>query len=65
MSKESRNSYKGSHAGASTFYSLGFIGALIYFIQQSNTIWQFLVGILEAFIWPIILIYNLLKFMQV
>lgn len=65
MAKESKQSYKGNGAGGGAVYGLGFIGALVYFIQQSDTFWQFLLGILEAFIWPALVIYHLLKFLHI
>ncbi len=41
-------------------YFFGFIGAAIYYLQQSATFWQGVVGILKAFIWPVFLVYKLL-----
>ena len=41
-------------------YFLGLIGAAIYYIQQSNTFGQGVVGFLKALVWPVFLVYNLL-----
>jgi hypothetical protein len=41
-------------------YFLGFIGAAIYYIQQSAGFWQGVVGFLKALVWPVFLIYKLL-----
>ena len=41
-------------------YFLGFIGAAVYYIQQSTTFWQGVFGVLKALIWPAFLIYELL-----
>jgi CO dehydrogenase/acetyl-CoA synthase beta subunit len=41
-------------------YFLGFIGAAIYYISQSATFWQGVVGFLKALVWPVFLVYKLL-----
>jgi len=41
-------------------YFLGFIGAAVYYLQQSATFWQGLVGVLKALVWPAFLVYKLL-----
>lgn len=41
-------------------YFLGIIGASVYYIQQSATFWQGLVGVLKALVWPAFLVFKLL-----
>ncbi len=41
-------------------YFLGFIGAVVYYIGNSTTFWQGVVGFLKAIVWPVFLIYKLL-----
>ncbi len=41
-------------------YFLGIIGAAVYYIQQSATFWQGVVGVLKALVWPAFLIHKLL-----
>jgi hypothetical protein len=55
-------SCKGAGGG---FYFLGFIGAVIYFIQHSIGFWSGVVGVLKALVWPAFLIYKALEFLQV
>lgn len=43
-------------------YGLGFIGALVYFLQHANTFWLVILGILKAIVWPGFLVYKLLQF---
>ncbi|MEE9525857.1 MAG: hypothetical protein V3V78_04600 [Candidatus Woesearchaeota archaeon] len=43
-------------------YCGGFIGALIYFLSTATGFWIGVLGILKAIIWPIILVFELLKF---
>ncbi|MCB0279527.1 MAG: hypothetical protein KDD94_08505 [Calditrichaeota bacterium] len=49
------------HSG-NAVYGMGFIGAAIYFISTSTGFWSGVLGFLKAIIWPVILVYELLKF---
>jgi hypothetical protein len=46
--------------GCGGIYFLGFIGSAVFYLQQSATFWQGVVGILKAFVWPAFLVYKLL-----
>ena len=46
-------------------YGLAFIGAVIYYIQHSETFWMGVLGVLKAIVWPAILVYKLLEFLKV
>lgn len=48
----------------SAVYGLGFVGAAIYYIQSSSTFWEGAFGVLKAIVWPAMLIYKLLGFLQ-
>lgn len=50
------------HAGGGAVYGFGLIGALIYFIQNADTFWLGVLGVLKAIIWPAFLVYKLLQF---
>lgn len=56
---------KMSSGSSSAVYGLGFVGALIYFIQHATGFWIGVLGILKAMVWPVILIYKLLEFLKV
>lgn len=45
-------------------YGLFFIGAAVYYIQQSDTFWLGLLGILKALVWPAMLIYKVFILLQ-
>ncbi len=45
-------------------YGMAFIGALIFFIQQADTFWMGVLGVLKALVWPAILVYQLLKLLN-
>jgi hypothetical protein len=47
------------HRACGGIYFLGFIGAAVYYIQQSATFWQGVVGFLKALVWPAFLVYKL------
>jgi hypothetical protein len=54
----------GAAAGAGAVYGLGFIGALVYFIQTAQGFWDGLLGVLKAMVWPGFLVYELAKFLH-
>ncbi len=56
-----KNSMQGGSGSA--IYGLGLIGALVYYIQAAGTFGMVLLGILKAIIWPVFLVYDLLKFL--
>ncbi|MCL5009227.1 MAG: hypothetical protein M1400_02700 [Patescibacteria group bacterium] len=45
-------------------YGLAFLGAAVYYIQNSQTFWMGVVGVLKALVWPAFLIYEMLKFLK-
>lgn len=51
---------KSHHAGGA-MYGLGFIGALIYYIQHANSFLMGVLGVLKAIVWPAILVYKALE----
>jgi len=53
----------GTSGAASGAYGLGFVGALIYYIQHADTFWVGVVGLLKALVWPAFLVYKLLEFL--
>lgn len=60
-----------SHAGVKVIdragpggfvFFLAYIGAAIYFIQQSNGgFWEVILGLLQAAVWPVYVIYHVLS----
>jgi hypothetical protein len=47
--------------GGNAVYGLGLIGALIYYIQYADGFWSVVLGILKALVWPVFVVYELLK----
>lgn len=52
---------KSSGAGGGAVYGLGFIGAAVFYFQQADTFWMFVLAIPKALIWPGIVVFELLK----
>ncbi len=52
------------HGAASGAYGLGFIGALIFYIQHAATFGMGVLGVLKAMVWPAMLVYKLLEFLK-
>lgn len=50
-----------NHASSGAIYGLGIIGALIYFLQNANTIWEGIIGIIYAIFWPGVVVYKVLE----
>ncbi len=42
------------------FYFLGFLGALIYYMQQATGFWSVILGILKAIVWPVFVVLKIL-----
>lgn len=57
------NKYKGGSAGGAVYF-FGFVGALIYYIQQSTTFSEGLIGFLKALVWPAFLIHRVFNILN-
>jgi len=51
------------HHAHDGIYSLGIIGAAIYYISAATGFWMGVLGLLKALVWPAFLVYEALKFM--
>jgi hypothetical protein len=61
--KEESKVYKTGAGTGAGVYCLGFIGALVYYIQVSVSFWDGVLGILKSFVWPAFLVHGILKFL--
>lgn len=52
------------NAASSSIYGLGFIGALVYYIGHATTFWLGIAGFFKAIFWPAMLVYELLKYLN-
>jgi len=58
------NSKSCRDGSAGAVYGLGFLGALIYYISHASGFWMGILGILKALIWPLLLVYQLLNYLN-
>lgn len=49
------------NASSGGVYSLGMIGAAVYFIGQATGFWMGVWGFIKALVWPAFLVYEALK----
>lgn len=52
------------NASAGAIYGLGLIGALVYYLQHAGTLWEGVLGILKAIVWPALIVYKVLGFLK-
>lgn len=48
----------GAAAGGGAIYGLGILGALVYFWQQADTFWEYVLAVLQGVLWPAFLVYE-------
>jgi hypothetical protein len=46
-------------------YLVTFIGAAVYFVQNSEGFWGFVLAILQALVWPGFVVYHVLQMLGV
>ena len=51
----------GAAAGGGAIYGLGIFGALVYFWQQANTFWEYLLAVVQGLFWPAFMVYEVFK----
>ena len=54
--------YKG--ASNAPVYGLGLIGAWIYYLSHAATFWMGVLGILKGIVWPAMLVYEAMKYLN-
>jgi hypothetical protein len=62
--KKSMKEWGGRHGGTGGLYFVGFIGALVYYIQTAPNFWSGVVDVIKALVWPGVLVYQLFKFLH-
>jgi hypothetical protein len=51
----------GAAAGGGAIYGLGIFGALVYFWQQADGFWEYLLAIVQGLFWPAFMVYEVFK----
>jgi hypothetical protein len=54
--------YRG--AASAPVYGLGFLGALVYYLGHATTFWMGVLGVFKAIVWPAMLVYELMKYLN-
>jgi len=54
--------YKG--AASAPIYGLGLIGAWVYYLVHAETFWMGVLGILKGIVWPAMLVYEMMKYLN-
>jgi hypothetical protein len=60
-SKDSKKKVNSSHGSAGALYFVGFIGALVYWMQAAVGFGAVVTGFLKALVWPAYIVYKLLE----
>lgn len=48
----------GAAVGGGAIYSLGIMGALVYFWQQADVWWEYLLAFIQGLFWPAFMVYE-------
>ncbi|MFH1592948.1 MAG: hypothetical protein ABIB47_06295 [Candidatus Woesearchaeota archaeon] len=51
------------NSSGGALYGFGFLGAAIYYISTATGFWVGVLGVLKSIVWPVFLVYELLKFL--
>lgn len=49
-----------NHNGSGAIYGIGIIGAFIYYMQQADSFWAVIWGIVKALFWPAVILHKVL-----
>jgi hypothetical protein len=49
---------KAGAAGGGALYGLGIFGAWVYFWQQADAFWEYLLAVLQGLFWPAFMVYE-------
>jgi hypothetical protein len=53
-----------THHGGGAIYGLGFIGAVVYYVQHASSFIDGVWGVLKAIVWPAMLVYKALELLK-
>ena len=59
-----RSSNAGCLAGGGAFYTLGIIGSWVYFWQQADSFWGFVLVFFQGLFWPAWMVYEVFSALQ-
>ncbi|OGM74326.1 hypothetical protein A2382_02845 [Candidatus Woesebacteria bacterium RIFOXYB1_FULL_38_16] len=56
--------HKGGGQAGGAVYGIGFIGGIIFFVQNSTSITDALLGVVKAIFWPAFFVYKFFEYIQ-
>jgi hypothetical protein len=67
MAKSDNSLVKITHEHGPTgfIFFLAYVGAVVYFFQQSPDFWGFILALIKAIVWPAFVSYNVLEVLGV
>jgi hypothetical protein len=54
-----------NHSGGGAVYGMGFLGAVIYYLQHADSIQSALFGFFKAIFWPAFFVYKAIELMKI
>jgi len=54
-------SNRGTGAAGGAIYALGIFGAWVWFFQQADTFWGYLLAVFQGFFWPAWMVYDIFR----
>ena len=51
----------GAAAGGGAIYALGIFGAWVYFWQQADTFWEYVLVLFQGLFWPAFMVYQVFE----
>ncbi len=64
MSDHERRKVYYSRGTSEAVYGLGIVGAWVYYISSAPTFWIGVLGVLKGIVWPAMLVFQALKFLN-
>jgi len=64
IEKKHQKSTMGRQGGGDAVYGIGIFGAWAYYLSHATTFQEGVLGFLKGFVWPAVLVYELLKFLN-
>jgi len=52
------NGNTGAAAGGGAIYGLGIFGALVYYWQQADSFWEYVLAVFQGLFWPAFMVYE-------
>jgi hypothetical protein len=52
---------KAGAAGGGAIYGLGIFGAWVWFFQQADTFWQYVLAVFQGIFWPAFMVYQVFR----